>query len=115
MRGKVDQMWETIGKALSLDPYCEFALLHLGEFHANTARRIDDADRAKEEWERSARYMRICRENADNDGARNNAAFQLCQALIELGEDEEAGEVKQWLLERVSNLKRREEIENLQA
>lgn len=113
MRGKVDEMWKSSETALSLDPNCEFALLHLGEFHGNIARRLREQELAREEWTRSARYLRVCRENGETDGARNNAGFQLCQALIGLGEMDEAKEVKQWLEQRVTNEERLKQIGDL--
>ncbi len=113
MRGKVDNMWETVETALSLDPHCEFALLHLGEFHANIARRLSDSGAARSDWSKAAYYLRICREHAESDGARNNAGFQLCQALIALDENEEATEVKRWLQARVTNVDRRQQIDDL--
>jgi hypothetical protein len=113
MRGKVDNMWDTVETALSLDPHCEFALLHLGEFHSNIAKRLSNSDAAKIDWQKASHYLRTCREYAASDGAKNNAGFQLCQALIALEEKEEASEVKQWLQSRVTNVDRRKQIDSL--
>jgi hypothetical protein len=117
LRGNVDQMKKSLDMALSLDQYCDFALLHLGEFHSQIARRLrmwGKTDAAREELVAATHYLRTGMKHAGDNTARNNAGFQLCEALIALNEDDEAQEVKQWLEGRVTNKKGRKKIENLQ-
>ncbi len=102
-RGRADKMADCIAESLHKDPHCEQAHLIAGEFAHQQSQRIGEGKNRDDAILTAIRHHRDVWQNGRSGGARNNAGYHLCAELIELKQFEEAGRIKEELLEEMTN------------
>ena len=110
LRGKTELMQSVLNEALAIDSQCTIANLQLGEFHFTRAERMLGKGDQRVEFERAAKHFDMVYQNGDDDGARNNAGYQLALVSEKLEDNSRVIDLRSWLLDRVVDSDLRKKI-----
>jgi len=111
-RGRLEAMTAALQEAFRSDPSCPQAHLIAGEVAQMTADRLTGEAHLEACHQAKHHHSKVW-EGAGTDRQRNMAGYRLCIDLIKLDQEEEAREIRDEVLTRVSSDKARQNLFNL--